>query len=138
MSNLGKRIVLPVKEYEQELKEEESTPGLLYDYNRMTAWYAIPSFRLTVPPVSVFSFFITLCSPSAHRIFHPVKRMKLKENVRNGAGDRPAFDVADAGSEPSGGATANGRLLNGGLMVCLWALLCFAVASLVFSGDAHV
>ena len=32
-------IVLPLKEYEEELKEEVgSGPGLLYDYSSMTAW----------------------------------------------------------------------------------------------------
>ena len=34
-----KKIVLPQKEYEEELKEEVTAPGLLYDYSSMTAWY---------------------------------------------------------------------------------------------------
>lgn len=33
-----KKIVLPQKEYEEELKDEETAPGLLYDYSSMTAW----------------------------------------------------------------------------------------------------
>lgn len=33
-----KKILLPQKEYEQELKDEETTPGLLYDYSSMNAW----------------------------------------------------------------------------------------------------
>lgn len=33
-----KKIVLPQKDYEDELKEGETAPGLLYDYSSMTAW----------------------------------------------------------------------------------------------------
>ena len=33
-----KRIPLPLKEYEQELKNEEAGPELLYDFSSMTAW----------------------------------------------------------------------------------------------------
>lgn len=33
-----KRIVLPTKEYERELKEEEGGPSLLYDYGTLNAW----------------------------------------------------------------------------------------------------
>jgi hypothetical protein len=33
-----KKIVLPRKEYEEELREGETAPGLLYDYSNMTAW----------------------------------------------------------------------------------------------------
>ena len=85
--DLAKRIVLPLKEYEQELKEEESNPGLLYDYSSMTAW-----------------------------LFHPVKRMKLKDGAHSGSGERS--DGGDSGADPNlGGTMANGRLLNGGLMV---------------------
>ncbi|EFX71474.1 hypothetical protein DAPPUDRAFT_60138 [Daphnia pulex] len=50
-----KKIVLPQKEYEEELKEGETAPGLLYDYSNMTAW-----------------------------LFHPVKRMKVGNNSSNG------------------------------------------------------
>ena len=34
----AKKIALPTKEYEQELKEEDRGPSLLYDYNTMNAW----------------------------------------------------------------------------------------------------
>ena len=41
-----KKIPLPLKEYEQELKNEETGPELLYDFSSMTAWYyLIPNFK---------------------------------------------------------------------------------------------
>lgn len=34
----AKKIALPTKEYEQELKEEDGRPSLLYDFNTLNAW----------------------------------------------------------------------------------------------------
>lgn len=71
-----KKIVLPQKDYEDELKEGETAPGLLYDYSSMTAW-----------------------------LFHPVKRMKLGKNSQTPNGDRPAdsFDgSASSGKHMNG------------------------------------
>jgi len=54
LPNLAKKIVLPLKEYEQELREEESNPGLLYDYSSMTAWY------VTDHVFRIHSYFISI------------------------------------------------------------------------------
>ena len=54
-----KKIVLPQKEYEEELKEEKTAPPLLYDYTSMNAW-----------------------------LFHPVKRMKTDKDSHGHTGDR--------------------------------------------------
>jgi mediator of RNA polymerase II transcription subunit 13 len=76
-----KKIVLPQKEYEEELGAEKKTaPPLLYDYSSMTAW-----------------------------LFHPVKRMKTDRDshaAHNGAADRSA-DSSDTGTP---GKHLNGNL----------------------------
>lgn len=62
-----KKIVLPQKEYEEELREEETAaPGLLYDYSSMTAW-----------------------------LYHPVKRMKVTNDSSHHSGGDKATDSSD-------------------------------------------